>query len=174
MNTSELNCILERALVGTDCKFLGVFAADRIPNTNTFPSCFVASTDPARLAGTHWVACYCSSRDNIEFFDSYGFPPSFYEYLELPFTPTKFNHVSFQALNSSVCGHYCVYFLCNRAYKRPLRSLQLDLKRVSQSDHFVRTFLSQVVRKLGVARRCFRQCRGLQCCKSRKANCCRK
>lgn len=171
MNTGELSCILERALQDTDCQFLGVFAADEIPKRiNTYPSCFVANTDPARNPGAHWVACYVSSANCAEFFDSYGLPPTFYD-LELPIKPKSFNRICFQSLRSSACGHYCVYFLCNRAYKRSIRMLQLDLKRasrvVSHADSFVRLFVADVVRKLHVVRRCFRNCQGLQCCVSR-------
>lgn len=172
MNTQELNCILERALCGTNCHFLGVFAADQVPqHIDKYPCCFVANTDPARMPGAHWVACYFTSPRRAEFFDSYGLPPSYYVHLRLPVTSPSYNRCCFQSLYSSACGHYCVYFLCNRAFKRSMHALQLDLKRASRvvghPDSFVRYFLTDVVRKLHIVRRCLRECRGMQCCVSR-------
>ena len=77
MNTLEL----ERALkhnTFTKKIFVGVFAADELPTLNTFPSGFVANTDPSTEPGTHWVAFYFPSREKGEFFDSYGHPPEHY------------------------------------------------------------------------------------------------
>ena len=62
MNTLQL----ERALkhnTFTKKIFVGVFAADALPTLNTFPSGFVANTDPSTEPGTHWVAFYFPSRD---------------------------------------------------------------------------------------------------------------
>ena len=173
MNTGELNCILERALCDTGVHFLGVFAADRIPRRiTTFPSCFVANTDPARMAGAHWVACFCSTPRRVDFFDSYGLPPSAYGSLRLPLQPTLTNNTSFQSLRSSACGHYCIYYLCMRAHKRSASLVKQSLKRIAQrrgghADYLVRNFANRLVRRLRVVRRCFRSCQGMQCCKLR-------
>ena len=45
--------------------------------------CFIANTDPARLPGTHWVAfvSYANRPSVVEFFDSYGYPISYYKEL---------------------------------------------------------------------------------------------
>ncbi|TNC95735.1 MAG: ADP-dependent glucokinase [Rhodocyclaceae bacterium] len=168
MNTGELSCILERALAHSKCEFLGVFAADRIPKRiTTFPACFVINTDPSYKPGEHWVACYCATPKTVEFFDSYGFPPQSYEYIQLPITPTVFNKVSFQSVRSAACGHYCIYYLCCRASSRSFSMIVQWLKRSNNSDRFVRLFTSRLVRKLQVVRRCFRNCRGMQCCRVR-------
>ena len=62
MNTLQL----ERALkhnTFTKKIFVGVFAADELPTLNTFPSVFVANTDPSTEPGTRWVAFYFPSRE---------------------------------------------------------------------------------------------------------------
>ena len=59
MNTLQL----ERALkhnTFTKKIFVGVFAADELPTLNTFPSGFVANTDPSTEPGTH--GCHSISR----------------------------------------------------------------------------------------------------------------
>ena len=173
MNTGELNCILERALRDTGVAFLGVFAADRIPNRiTTFPCCFVANTDPARQPGAHWVACFCATPSRVEFFDSYGLPPAAYFSLRLPISPTFVNNVSFQSLRSSACGHYSIYYLCMRAHGRSPSLIKQCLRRIAQrrcgnADYLVRNFTARLVRHLRVVRRCFRDCRGMQCCRLR-------
>ena len=57
MNTSEIDSILTQGLKGTNSKFLGVFASDRLPShIHSFPCCLVANTHPHNQPGTHWVA----------------------------------------------------------------------------------------------------------------------
>jgi hypothetical protein len=89
MNTSELNCLLTRALRNTPCRFLGVFAADEAPtelprDSNSYPCAFVINTDVASEPGHHWVACYVASpKSVVEFFDSYGNLPAAYPNLRV-------------------------------------------------------------------------------------------
>ena len=77
--------------------WLGVFPADRLPSRITqFPRGLVANTDPSTKPGMHWVAMYFPDASTSEFFDSYGFPPSFYSpYFEkllgkFPISKTKY------------------------------------------------------------------------------------
>ena len=170
MNSAELSCILERALCETDCNFLGVFAADRIPqNITAFPCCLVANTDPANRPGEHWVAYYCVSPSNVEFFYSYGLSWKVHTQIRFPIVPTKFNRVCFQSPLSVACGHYCVYFLCNRAFGRTMSNIVLLFKRardkINNPDKLVRYFVQRIVTRLHVVRRCLRRCRGMQCCR---------
>lgn len=173
MNSGELSCILERALIESSCRFLGVFAADRIPrNITSFPCCLVANTDPASEPGQHWVAYYCASLTQVEFFDSYGLSWNYYEGLRFPIAPTRCNNICLQSPLSIACGHYCIYFLCNRAFDRTMNNIIHTFKRarnkINNPDKLVRYFVRRVVTKLHVVRRCFRQrCRGMQCCRKR-------
>jgi hypothetical protein len=76
MNSLQISNILNnyRRLRGI---FIGVFASDniRIPPTATYPLCFVANTERQGTAGEHWIACWASSRERVEYFDSFGDPP---------------------------------------------------------------------------------------------------
>lgn len=124
MNTSELKCLLSRALSSTSCRFLGVFAADEAPtelprNSDFYPCAFVINTDVASEPGQHWVACYVTSpKSVVEFFDSYGNLPTAYPNLRVSDIARQIRRsstVSFQSLRSLVCGHYCVFYLCKRS-----------------------------------------------------------
>jgi hypothetical protein len=150
---------------------LGAFAADTIPRrVPSYPCCFVANTDPQDQPGKHWVACFIPSRNKLEFFDSYGMPAETYPALALPNAPTSSNVVCLQSLYSTACGHYCVYFLCSRAYE--LRSFDqicsapLQIHR-SIRDGKMRRFVSMLRARLPLCTPCETQCGSIQCCRSR-------
>ncbi|GFT67257.1 uncharacterized protein NPIL_535271 [Nephila pilipes] len=61
----------------------------------------VINTDPHDKEGSHWLAMYIQDEKTIEFFDSYGLPPSVYEphishYVKL-FPNVISNEISLQA-----------------------------------------------------------------------------
>ena len=71
MRGETLDLVLSYALWDSSTKFLGVFSRDLIPlSCNSYPSAFVANTDPSSLTGRHWVAFYHISPTHLEFFDS--------------------------------------------------------------------------------------------------------
>ena len=109
MNTQRIYSIL--ANVVQDGDFLGVFPRDKIP-TLTPHSLAVANTDTHNQPGTHWIAIFTESDGDIEFFDSYGLPPSTYHFSQ---TFTSYNTTTLQSLTSTTCGHHCIYYLFHRS-----------------------------------------------------------
>jgi len=120
----------------TSCSYLGVWPADHLPNASTLCNgsvtkrrccygmkCFIANTDPARSSGQHWVAfvSYAKRPYVVEYFDSYGYPISYYKhlaagckqagYLDDAYTIVSVNARTLQHAQSVVCGHYCLLFL---------------------------------------------------------------
>jgi len=98
-------------------KFLGVFSADRLPTLERVasrrPCGLIVNTDPADKPGTHWVAMYYGDDDTDEFFDSYGETVASYnrpwlEHLNPGYT---YSTRALQGDKTSVCGHYCVFYL---------------------------------------------------------------
>lgn len=183
MNTAELDCILSRALHGSGCHFLGVYAADHAPTRLAdYPCAYVVNTDPATMPGQHWVAFYAQSPHHLEFFDSYGRHPTAYAYIRLPRNAApflKYNKHSFQSRRSVVCGHYCVFYLVKRIVARwPHLYILRALRRFSATarrgkphpqDKLVRRFVQSVVLRLQISQ-CISQlhrCGGGQCCSSR-------
>ena len=94
--------------------FHGVYPRDRLPRTVDYPSSYVLNTDTSKRPGEHWVAVYFHSLRRGSYFDSYGIPPfhkQFIKFMNNHSETWTFNDTVVQAPFSSVCGHYCVYFL---------------------------------------------------------------
>jgi hypothetical protein len=183
MNTSELNCLLSRALTNTSCRFLGVFAADEVPtelprSSKFYPCAFVINTDVASDPGHHWVACYVTSpKSVVEFFDSYGNLPSAYPNLRITAMNRRirrFSSASFQSPRSLVCGHYCVFYLCRRSsgWSSPfirnvfLRFATSTSRFAYPQDRLVRRYVRSLRSSLPCTQCCLQThvCLGNQCC----------
>ena len=77
MNTTQIAYALEQD--PTSKLFCGVFPSDKLPQTiDKYPCGLVANTDPSTSPGAHWVSILMTSRQNAEWFDSYGKPFEFY------------------------------------------------------------------------------------------------
>jgi hypothetical protein len=186
MNTAELQCVLERATLFSNCRFLGVFAADRAPtrlseDPRMYPCAYVVNTDKASLPGTHWITCFAASeRSPVEFFDSYGLAPSAYPNVRLCRWRRRVRRISstsLQSPRSTVCGHYCVYYICKRIAGQSPQQIMYNLLRFQRygdppfaQDRLVRRFVRNLCRQLPTRLCCLRShsCSGsAQCCNAR-------
>ncbi len=156
MNGEELDMCLKKAI---GPRYVGVYAADEIQpilngdNANASSFCFVANTHSSNEPGEHWVAFYVISNDTLEFFDSYGqHPLVYFPHLHFisssnyPFT-LHYNNQKLQKSNSSVCGHYCLYYLYLRVLMH--KSLIAIVKSLSafqnpHPDQSVKSFFIRV------------------------------
>lgn len=96
--------------------FRGVFMRNDLPRMIRYIECAVVNLDTTDGPGTHWV-CYKKHANIIQYFDSFGNlrPP-----LELlnyfnsggESVNVQYNYNSQQSLNTVVCGHLCLRFLC--------------------------------------------------------------
>ena len=171
MNSKQIECILSCALHDTRTMFLGVFPADRVPDDITsFPSAFVVNTDKADMPGEHWVACYMSAPSRLEFFDSYGMPPSMYPNITLPCSATHVSNVNLQGFGSRVCGHYCILFVCLRSSGRSFKDACKFAKVLPSTsrDRCVGRFVSSLRQVLRICLPCRAACRDAQCCRKRR------
>ena len=95
----------------------------------TYPSGLIANTDRNNKLGQHWVAMFFPDEENKEeFFDSYGLPPNFYtprftKFLASHPGDTERNVGTLQALNSTVCGYYCMFYLFHRSRRQDFKSI---------------------------------------------------
>jgi hypothetical protein len=125
MDSNELDRLLRQdPLI---CRhFVGVYARDRLPRRLPFGRCsLVANTDPAAEPGTHWVAIYFdTAKSTAEYFDSYGQAPSTYRvfenYLRRHARHVDYNEKQVQAIDSTACGQYCVYYLHQKGLGKSL------------------------------------------------------
>jgi hypothetical protein len=168
MNTAEIDCVLRRTLHGKKVRFVGVFPANEVPKCGSgFPFCFVANTAPSNDPGEHWVSFWVDS-GRTEFFDSAGMPNDVYPDLDIPYDVTSYNATQLQPGTSNTCGHFCIYFMCARAFGFSLPSIVRTLSGLQPEhrDSLVTTHLATVVDHLSLARPCVDACLGQQCCKS--------
>ena len=76
----------------------------------------MVNTDPHDKPGTHWVCLYVVP-PVVESFDSYGmkpFLPEILNFIDRHQSRAEWNPFDYQALNTTVCGQYCVYYLWQR------------------------------------------------------------
>ena len=122
LNGAEISCLASRMLAETGVHWLDVFARDQVPpldRAQRRPFALVVNTDPADKPGAHWLAFFASAdgatAEPLEMFDSYGLSPDMHSLAHL--APRIYSlSTSYQSLDSSVCGHYCLFFLFNRAH----------------------------------------------------------
>ena len=148
MDSNQLRQVMASDRMGK-VFFRGVFASDQAKKqtVNKLPSGYIFNTDPSDKSGTHWVSVYIDENRIGEFFCSYGQSPGTYNFetwIEQNTTSWDYNKKRFQADSSSVCGHYCLFYLLHRFRKIPLRSLQ-DMFTVDYAlnDTLVNNFISE-------------------------------
>lgn len=117
MNTLEVENLLR-----ADCKlstiFEGVYASDLLPSfCESRGTAMVMNMDPSNFGGSHWVCLYIE-KGRGEYFDSYGLAPpleEFVSFLNRNCRKWEYNKQELQSLDTTVCGHYCIWFLSERA-----------------------------------------------------------
>lgn len=130
MNNLQLRNLANRCRALKDI-FVGVFPSDRIPNLSFTKRkrsyALIVNLDKNRQSGSHWIALYLPKRRNgiAEYFDSYGLPPRLPSFLALlrKYRGYVYNNITLQSPFSTVCGQYCLFYLCRRARGHNIRSI---------------------------------------------------
>jgi hypothetical protein len=103
--------------------FLGVFAADQLPNSPPAGSSLIVNYSQSNEQGTHWVAMRGLNTNACEYFDSYGMEPDDEDILLSRHTQFKAylqrnskgawhrNDIDLQHTTSNVCGEYACKFI---------------------------------------------------------------
>jgi hypothetical protein len=101
----------------------------------------VVNLDPAGEPGSHWVAIFAPSPERVLHFDSYAQEPKgeILAYLR-KFPAITVNDFVVQSVISSVCAHYCVYFLHECCRGVEYESILKSLADKPNPDQFVLTF----------------------------------
>ena len=114
MNTGQISHALRTNSVTRPC-FRGVFAADAVQALEPLPGACVINTEKSGQPGLHWIAIYQEEPGVVETFDSYGKDFSSYG-LDLFNSCRVIRQTEqLQALTTTVCGQYCLFFLLRRA-----------------------------------------------------------
>ena len=151
MDSNQIRSVMKSDRLGR-VFFRGVYAADHAKalEVTEFPSGYIINTDPSDKPGTHWVCLYVwgtPSNTIGEFFCSYGEPPQTYNFkswIESTVTSWTYNKKRLQADSSSVCGHYCLFYLLHRFRNIPLISIQdMFTRDFSLNDTLVNNYISE-------------------------------
>ena len=171
MNTHQL-----RQIFSEKPDFIGVFPSDQIPpvQPSSRVKCLIVNLDPSNKPGSHWVALSYHrntlGRNEMEYFDSYGFPP----HLAIPVRGKNwhlsYNRTRFQTRNSVVCGQHCVHFVDKRLAGVDFKTFLVRLGKQRDPDNYVRIY---VRKKFGKVCSLPLICTGEvhQCCVSELVNC---
>ena len=112
-------------------EFIGVFPSDThcLPRINNFPCGLVSNLDNHFFPGSHWVAMYFNSKNDVDYFDSYGNPPIIPSHLEFMWKYSKnvfYNSKKVQGPFSTTCGGHCINFIS-------LKSQGYSLEKIANS-----------------------------------------
>ena len=98
--------------------FHGVFSRDTLPIIKSYPASLIANVDTHDLKGSHWIAIYINNDGFGEYFDSYGLPPLYFEFLDFLQKYTKkfiWNKIALQCTSCITCGHYSIVYIVLRS-----------------------------------------------------------
>lgn len=135
--------------------FKGVYACDRLPQLNKKniknPVCLIANTDPINKPGTHWIAIYIPRKGKVEYFDSYGNPPSskyFINFMHQFKVGYKYYTIQLQSLFSIYCGIYCCEYILHRCRGKSLKSFlsTFSLSTIQNDKKVIRNFQNNFIR----------------------------
>ena len=120
----------------------GVFARDQLPRhlRKQRPVAIIVNTHQKTKRGEHWVAFYFHKNGQTMYFDSYGLPPSYPEFVSF----LKNNAVSYTYNtrrvqgNKRTCGHYCLYFIMSMVRKQPQKMFRhLNINNPTDNDKWI-------------------------------------
>lgn len=150
MDNTELEALVKKDKQLSNI-FLGVFPSDKLPErVEKKPCALIINVDPSDKPGQHWVSAYFPvSVDTVDYFDSYGLKPfvtSIQEFLRRNSRKQNFNEQRLQSSDSTVCGLYCLYFLCFRSRNVPMYKIvnTFNAKNFQSNDSKVCKFLRTV------------------------------
>ena len=124
----------------------------------TKSSLVVFNYDNSNESGSHWVAVFIGNNQNVEYFDSYAYPPlnhSLAQKMKILSHDKEivYNKTCFQG-NSSACGQYClVYFLLRTrgCIMSDIKRILLMCKSTIERDNIVNYFINQTFSNLFVS-----------------------
>ncbi len=145
MDTKQLMTLLNSSEV-TQPYFLNVYALDQLPKHRITESkwLLIANSCPSNRAGLHWLAIFKTNDNSIEVFDSYGGDPTVYDLI--PFlraqtvTKCQYNATRLQALDSQVCGHYCLYYAYWRCRRKTMHDIIDSFSNINYARNDTRVY----------------------------------
>ena len=144
MNTYQIDHILSNNYM-TQKYYDGIYSRDTLTNIKNTPKLIVCNTDPSFKAGQHWILFYFHN-ETVDYFDSLGHKPDYYGSEFVAFMKRfaeKYNicYTRVQPFNTSLCGHYCIWFAYLRCQNYSMYEIINSLPEPSAIVHFVKNQL---------------------------------
>lgn len=138
MNTNEINYILFNNRSARRI-YLGAFPCDKLPRILDRKCAIIINTDPHDKPGQHWTALFYNPRERLEYFDSYGQPPTstikyFLRKIKLPI---YYNRTQIQKDLSTVCAQYCIFFVMMKAEGKQFEDIIAKFDRIADDDKYI-------------------------------------
>ncbi|GFT59535.1 uncharacterized protein TNCV_3406341 [Trichonephila clavipes] len=80
--------------------FQGVYSRDTLPPLQE-NMCAIVNSDDSSQPGTHWLALFVNDKRELEFYDSFGQPPVFYNISTTTYLDVLWNSKVFQSPTSN-------------------------------------------------------------------------
>ncbi|GFY43967.1 hypothetical protein TNIN_420481 [Trichonephila inaurata madagascariensis] len=111
----------------TSLYFQGVYSRDTLPPLQ-LNMCAIANSDSSQ-PGTHRLALFVNDKRELQFYDSFGQPPVFYNICTTTYLDVLWNSKVFQSPTSNVCGQNCERKLEKEVGKRKRVNLTVSGKK---------------------------------------------
>lgn len=128
-----------------------VVCSDDLPAIAKKHQFWIVNTDECGGKGLHWVVFHFPSKGSMEFFDSLGNPPEHYHrrfQSILIFNGPRYKYIDsrIQSVTSSLCGHYCIYFVLQRIKGRSMNNIVHDFYDLNThaNDRLVSDFINDM------------------------------
>ena len=146
MDNIQLKSLIKKLIKVTTLRNVGIFPKDKIPHSIIhYPCCFIANTDYSYSTGKHWVVFYYHSKLELEFFDSLGHSPNYYNF----HIPSNVNclclNYPIQSSNSYLCGLFCLYYLFCKSKRKPFSCIArlFSSTHLQNNDYLLHTFFKK-------------------------------
>ena len=106
--------------------FGGVFSRDNLPKECGGDKFYIINLNKKHQRGSHWVAVI--SFDRCYYFDSFGIypPPEIETFMKTRGKDIIISTYRIQALNSIMCGYFCLYIIDEMCKDRKFYEVLLD------------------------------------------------
>jgi hypothetical protein len=149
MNTLEIDYVL-KTHPSTRNVFKGVYARNRLPRRLNVHPALIGNTDPDDRPGIHWVALYIDVNSRGEYYDRTWRPPfsrACVNFMNKHCTSWTYNTIRVQEEGSTVCGHYCIFYLIHRCAGKSMGDVTRTLRNPREATDIVKTFVHRLINK---------------------------
>lgn len=140
MNTLEVQELLMRDPL---TEMVHVCAISDLEKPTQRPALYIVNTQQKNQRGKHWIALYFPEHGPVEYFDSLGRKPIYYD---LNLENYIANKHRYQQAGTRTCGQYCYYYLYQRCVGRSIKDIlnDFDVNDLDKNEDLVLDFVNML------------------------------